>query len=932
MSTPRRIYVVHDNQPVGPFNEQQLAAKLVSGEFQEATLACEEGASAWRPLRETLDPTLLKKTLEFRRASNLFATQANMSSGPQPASSPPAVAPRSSAPPAPSSTSMIGPATPPRNMPAVSLIEPNGTPIQIPPHALSGAFMTSAPVASGAPATPSAAPSAPQLPSIKPTPAASVNLDFEAVGTKPEGASRKRRLQIAGGVALATLIAGAVLWGPVSNWWNARQESARATAATLAGQFEDALVASHNATVLQPDSGVYLAAWQEARRKQLERVKARATQEDPLVHLLSSRDFAQKYEKPLADEGQQAMNEWIAEIEPTATKQIRAAFSRDLAFLNALLGPHEGKLRSYFQTNEQREEAGQLHDQWLALREASAAWDRNEPLKTVAQLNLVHEDLRKTVYDVIFAKVQTLREKLEGQLREAEELAAAHRFLETAPLFAELEPYGEWITAIKVERQRIQMAGENFYASRLVESVRVGKSEETYTSLKSYMDFRRSPLKDDQLKSFLAIRGFKPYLARLTEYGLHPKIASARQNYADVILVASNLPNFDDAAEAREFLRDVYLEWGRQELESGRAAPAAYLALLADKYGNPGGTDLFNKAREKVGSAFTLAIQPAPLVVNAPKASKFFGAQLESDSLNGLRNVLPPWIRWQGDAPAAAGEAEPLIVMKFVPVLAEFNRRNERNVRNASGKFRFEDIIEDNPAWHEAQADLVNAQNNLAQAQMAYQQAQALAQQTAAASANDTSGFGIFGAIISGVTQGVSQAGVTNAQQAINRAQSQLASTPRQVRRENWQTVSWRENDYLSNFDAQFRVDLLVGDKPIYSRKFSSKTSHQSTERDGGFGGRVAPMQKQEPSMDEIENALVEQLKRSVQVVGTTEFLGQIKSSLNDYITQQSDGMDAETRANTKLGLELLWWQHSLFDPKAMKTADLLGRFGDVID
>lgn len=931
MSTPRRIFVVQGQQPVGPFNEQQLAAKLVSGELQETTLACEEGASAWRPLRETLDPALLKKTLEFRRASNLFATQTNLSSGPQASAPPPPAAPRPSSPPAASSTSMIGSAAPPRAMPTVSLIESNGAPIQIPPHALSGAFTTSAPVASGAPAAPSAAPSTPQLPSIKPTPSASVNLDFEAVGSKPEGASRKRRWQIGGGVAIAALVAGAFLWEPVSNWWHARQEFARATAATLAGQFEDALVASHNATVLQPDSGVYLAAWQEARRKQIDRVKARASQEEPLVHLLSSRDFAQKYEKALADEGQQAMHEWIAEIEPTALKQIRAAFSRDLVFLNELLGPHEGKLRSYFQTNEQREEAGQLHDQWLALREASAAWDRNEPLKTVAQLNLIHEDLRKSVYDVIFAKVQTLREKLEEQLREAQELAAAHRFIETVPLFATLEPYGEWITAIKVERQRIQMAGENFYASRLVESVRAGKSEETYTSLKSYMDFRRSPLKDDQLKAFLAIRSFKPYLARLTEYGLHPKVASARQNYADVILVASNLPNFDDAAEAREFLREAYLAWGRQELESGRAAPAAYLALLADKYGNPGGTELFNKAREKVGSSFTLAIQPAPLVVNAPKASKFFGAQLEGDAVNGLRNVLPPWIHWQADPPAA-GEVEPLIVMKFVPVLAEFNRRNERNVRNASGKFRFEDIIEDNPAWHNAQADLVNAQNNLAQAQMAYQQAQAMAQQTAAASANDTSGFGIFGAILSGVSQGISQAGITDAQQAINRAQSRLASTPRQVRRENWQTVSWRENDYVSKFDALFRVDLMVGDKAILGRKFTATTAHQSTEREGGFGGRVAPMQKQEPNIDEIETALVEKLKGSLQVVGTTEFLKQIKTSLGDYLVQQAAGMDAETRANTQLGLELLWWNHPLFDPQAMKTADLLGRFGDVID
>jgi hypothetical protein len=927
MSNLRRIFVVKDQQPVGPFNDQQLAAKLASGEVTEATLACEEGANAWRPLRETLDPTLLKKTMEFRRASSLFTSGSSVTSMAQPAvPSAPVGAQKPSS--FPVANSLVGPATPPRGMPAVSLIEPNGAPIKVPPNVIPSGIVTSPPVPSGAALPP---PVTSRHPSARPTPAP-VKLDVEEVGTRQAGASRTKLLQISAALLVVAGVAGFFLWEPVTHWWQARQEFARAIAATQAGQFEDALVATYHATSLQPDSGVYLGAWQEARRKQLERVKARAGQEEPLAHLLYARGFAQKYESALGEEGQQAMKDWIAEVEPGAAKQIRDTFSRDLAALNTLLAPHEGKLRTYFATPEQRDEAGRLHDQWLALREAYAAWDRNEPLKTVTLLAAVPEDLRKAVYETIAAKAQTLREKLEDKLRSVEEMVNAGRFLETSAVFAELDPYADWITSIKVEKQRIQMAGENFYAGRLVESVRARNSGDALTSLKDYMEFRRTPVKEDQLKEFLAIHSFRPYLARLVEYGLHPKTPSARQNYADVILVASSLPNFDDASEARSFLSSTYFEWGRQELDKGRPGPAAYLALLADKYGNAGASELFAKAREKVTRSFVLGLQPMPLAVNAPKASKIFGTQLETDAVSNLRNVLPPWIRWQ-ESGAAAAEPEALIVIKFLPVLAEFNRRNDSSVREESGKFRFEDIIEDNPDWAEAQSNVVYAQSRLEQAQSDYQQAKAASDQNAAAAANsDSAGVAMFGAILSGVVQGVSQSGVDDARSNLNNAQSRAASTSRQVRRQNWQTVSWREVDYLSNFDTQFRVDLIVGDKPIFSRKFTAAVRHKSTQRDGGFGGRVSPMPRQEPSMDEVETALMSQLKSQVQVLGTPEFLGQLKKSLGDYIGRQSEDMDAETRANTQLSLELLWWQHPLFDRNAMKSRDLLGRFGDVIE
>lgn len=931
----RQIFIAKDNQPQGPFSEDELGLKLISGEIEVGTLACEDGAPAWKPLGEVLDPKLVSRMVEYRRASQTMSAQ--MHSQPPPASVPPPSAPP--APPAPGASMFPKPAH--AGMPVISVLEPNGQPIQVPAQSFApSVFLTSMPVAAQS-VPPPAIPVTATVPAATgagtvppPAPVSHPSLATEAIGGSETGAPGKRRgWMIAGGVAAALGVGTFFAWEPVSNTLKAKQEFQRAQAAMANGQFAEAMAAARVSSSLAPDSGIYLNAWQDARRKALDSLKGRLGKEPPLDHLIYAREFLAKYEGALGDDGLAATKEWIAETEPQAIRQIKGGFDGDIAALNGLLARHEGKLGTYFNAADNRDEAKRLQDQWVALRDAHAAWAASQPLKTVELLGKISEDLRKgAAYAGLAGQTSKMKDGLLEKLHGATDLAAAKRFNDTAAVFQGIDAYDTWLPEIKQEKQRIQMAGENYYASRLVAAVRAKNADATRENLNNYMRFRGRPLTESQLTEFLEIREFKEYLSKLTEYGLHPRGKAARQNYADVVLVASNLPNFSDADDAKEFLGDSYMEWGRAELEKGRSSPAAYLALLAGKYGHPAAPDLFESAHDKILAEFTIALRASPLVINAAKASKSFASQLEIDSLNALRNSLPPWLKWQTPDNTAAGEAEPLLAVKVTPILAEFNRRNDRVARTASARFRFEDIIEDNPDYYSAQQDVNNAQASLQSAIDQRAAAQASANQMASQNYGNSSGLALFGAVLSGVTQGVSEAGVNNARQALADAQNRVASTPRQVRKENSQNVTWNEFDYVSDFNAVFKLELKVGDKTILAKSCTASTRHTSTEREGGFGGRVKAMQRQEPSMDEIEIALTEQLKPQLQALGAPAFLGQIKSGIAAFITQQAGTVDAEAQANALIGLELLWWKHPLYNAAALRSPDLLGRFGDVVN
>ncbi len=909
----RQIFISKDNQPHGPFNDEELGQKLIIGEIETHTLACEEGAPAWKPVSEVLDPQFVSKVLEFRRASQALSASMAGSMVPQPARP---------------------------QMPAMSVLEPDGRPVQVPGAPAPSMVLTSLPM----PAQPGAMAPTPgsgtasihhsYASGASVRPSAPVSLAEETVGREPAGQSAGRpRWQIFAGAAAVLAVVGAAAWGPVSTRLKARSEFSHAQAALAGGRFAEAMVAARAANMLMPDSAIYLNAWQEARRRAIEDLKAGAVKGPALDYLVSGREFLTKYDGALGEEGLSVTRGWLAENEPAALQQVKEGFDGDMPGLTALLSAHEGKLSSYFTGKENLAEARRLHDQWQALRNAYKAWEANQQIEAVELMAKVPEDLQKgAAFTALQTETQQLRDSVLEKLHGATDLAAGKHFIEAMPILDELDVHARWVPEIKQQKQRLQLSGENYYAAQLVGAVRAKNAAGTRENLKNYMQYRRRPLTDAQLTEFLETRDFTGYLSKLNDYGLRPRGKAARQNYADVVLIASNLPNFTNPDEARSFLATAYSDWAKAELEQGRSSPACYLALLAGKYGHATANELFETAHEKILAEFTFAIRAQPLAINAPKASKSFGGQVELDALNAIRNTLPGWLKWQTPENTTAGEPEPLTLVKFTPLLAEFNRRNDRVARNATGRYKFPDIIEDNPEWYKAQEQVSYAQNALAQAQSSYAQAKASADSMAATAANDTSGVGLFGALMGTVVSAVSDGEVQKARQELSAAQGRFSRTPARTSRADVRDLNWTEFDFTSDFSTTFKLEFKVGDKAILSRALTAATQHKSMERESAHNGVIAAVQRQEPNLDEIESALLEKIRPQVQALGTPAFLGQLKGSFASYIAQQSGTIDAEAQANALIGFELLWWKHPLFNAAALRSPDLLGRFGDVIN
>lgn len=914
----RQIFISKDNQPHGPFNDEQLGQKLISGEIEVSTLACEEGGPAWRPVSEVLDAQFVSKVLEFRRASQALSAQIQSTSG----------------------ISQPGRAV----LPPVSVIEPDGRPVQVPGTvAVPSVVLTSMPmpVAPGAGTGGSAPPPGVPVGAAAPAPSGvfghsgvSVRLAEEAIGSDSGQSSGRPLWQFAVGAIAVLAVGGFFAWEPVSHRWNASKQFESAQLAMGSGRYADAMLAAHAASKLMPDSGIYLSGWQDARRRALDELKAGVAKSTPLDYLVAGRAFLAKYEPALGDDGIAATRDWLLENEAAALKQVREAFDGDLAGLDGLLKPHEGKLAAYFAGTEHRNEARRLHDNWLTLRSAYAAWEAGRQVPAIELLMKVPADLQNgPAFGKIGGEVLQLREAVLEKLTAVTDLANGRHYIEAMPQLDELEVHAGWLPEVKQERQRIQLSGENYYASQLVGAVRAKNAAATSENLRNYMQFRRRPLTDAQLGEFLEIRDFTTYLSKLTDYGLRPRGKAARQNYADVVLVACNLPNFTNPDEAKAFLADAYFDWGRAELERGRSSPAAYLALLAEKYGHAASSELFNNALEKVQGEFTFAIRPQPMVFQAQKAPRSFGTQVEADVLNAVRNSLPSWLKWQAADSGGSGDVEPLVRVDFTPTLFEFSRRNDRVARTASGRYKFPDIVEDNPEWFTAQEAAANAESAYSQAQTEYQQAKASADQLAAQSQQtESSGLALFGAIMSGVTQGVSDSALQTARQNLADARATAARTPRQVRRQDIRDLNWTEFDVTNEFRASLRLEFRVGDKLVLTRSLSADAQFKSMERESAHNDTIKAVQRKEPGNDEVEAALMEKVRPQVTALQTPAFLQQLKNSLGTYIAQQAGAIDAEAQANAFIGYELLWWKHPLYNPAALKSPDLLGRFGDVIN
>lgn len=56
------IFVFHDNEQIGPFNEEKIRRYLAEGRIQPTTLGWVEGAADWKPISEMLDSTARPST------------------------------------------------------------------------------------------------------------------------------------------------------------------------------------------------------------------------------------------------------------------------------------------------------------------------------------------------------------------------------------------------------------------------------------------------------------------------------------------------------------------------------------------------------------------------------------------------------------------------------------------------------------------------------------------------------------------------------------------------------------------------------------------------------------------------------------------------------------------------------------------------------
>jgi hypothetical protein len=190
----------------------------------------------------------------------------------------------------------------------------------------------------------------------------------------------------------------------------------------------------------------------------------------------------------------------------------------------------------------------------------------------------------------------------------------------------------------------------------------------------------------------------------------------------------------------------------------------------------------------------------------------------------------------------------------------------------------------------------------------------------------------LFGAILGGVTQGISDGEVNNARSQLAQARSTLSRTPQRLSRKDVRDLTWTEYDVLSDFTSVVKLEFKVGDKTILAKSLSATTQHKTMERQSAHDGKVTSVSKQEPNIEDMESALLDKLRPQIQTLATPAFLGQLKTGLTTYITQQAGTVDAEAQANALIGMELLWWKHPLYNAATLRSPDLLGRFGDVIN
>ena len=693
------------------------------------------------------------------------------------------------------------------------------------------------------------------------------------------------------------------------------------------------MIVAHDATDLRPAAADYQLTYTQTRRAFLKAAKPRLAVLDPVSYLAEVHSLITQLGPALDDDGEAQMQSWCTERELPALEEASAPFDADEVALGKIFRGREAYFVDLFSPANQTK-AHTLLVTWQNFDAAESAWKTKDADRVEALLEKIPTDFHKAVYDSFEKRLDGVRQDIKDRWDAANKLVVQNDFLGAQAIFAELQKHEAWIPGLQQARLAEQSAGEGFFTGKMVEA----NVDKDYHSAGDWL-FKLMTLSGQNTKGINFDNVFKggttgDFLNLLSSLGLHPSPKQERKNFTDVLLVSANMENLTDADAAHQFLGTTYLDWATKEFQAGRFGNACYLALLATKNGNAGASEIFDKAHAAGMNQLIVVVSAQPPANSVSSADKDFSDELYNAAVNTVRDSLLPLIKYEDAGnPFSTTSTNPVFRVKIKAGITQFSPDYQRNIRSVSREFPVK-VTVDNPAIPAARQQVEQAEQNLNAAQIKYnsdkQTASATADATRAAASQ--MGGGLMGAFMGGMASGVvansvSTAGVDAATQALADAKNARDSLPSQVEQTQNKSFTWNETDHTTTYRATFQIGLGVTDSTTWSQTFSASVTHKSTERRGIDQVNLAPLEREQPDVQKIESILAADLKKQFLAIGGTNVLAGIHTSLQKFCA----GEGATTSLDTRLNVELLWWDSPLRDYKALATPELIGKFGDVI-
>ena len=733
------------------------------------------------------------------------------------------------------------------------------------------------------------------------------------------------------GLAIICIGAGIIFRQDLANSWNAYQKNQLALQLLKQEKWTDALLTAHDATDLRPASADYQLTYTQTRRALLKATKLRFAPLDPVSYLAEVHTLIDQLGSALDDDGEAQLQSWCVERESAALDEATAPFDTDEAALGKVFMGREVYFVDLFSPANQMK-AHTLLITWQNFDAAETAWKTNDADRVEALLEKIPADFHKAVYDSFEKRLDGVRKDIKDRWDAANKLVVQNDYLGAQAIFAELQRHEAWIPGLQQARLAAQSSGEGYFTEKLVEA----NVDKQYHDAGDWL-FKLMTLSGQNTKGINFDNVFKggttaDFLNLLTSFGLHPSSAPARKNFTDVLLVAANMENLTDADAAHQFLGTTYLDWATKEFEAGHFGNACYLALLATKNGNAGAGEFFDKAHAAGMAQLIVVVSAQPPANSVSSADKDFSDELYDSAVNTVHDSLLPWMKYEDAGnPFTTTSTNPVFRVKIKAGITQFSPDYQRNIRSVSREFPVK-VVVDNPAIPDAQQQVQQAQANLVKAQQDFaaqnQQAQAVG-----------SGLSALGSFIPGVggmayhvaggavAQSASSAAVNQANLDLTTAQNNLVNLPRQVEQTQDKLFTWNETDHTTTYRATFQIGLGAADSTAWSQLFSASVTHKSTERRGIDQVNLAPLDREQPDVQKIESILATDLKKQFLAIGGTNALAGIHTSLQKFFAGES----AATSLDTRLNVELLWWDSPLREYTAFATPELLGKFGEVI-